>query len=347
MEQLQHLNDLLCLIETRLEEYLEDKKSFQLVKSKNLDNMPHLFFYSKSKQTLKIYLSLLCSNYYNTNITLNNMFSQSHEPMKGNPILFKANNYLTILDMSQTKFYDRNSFSSFMVSLVNHKSLNHPKRFIVVCENINGLSYNLQLSFKHVLEKYSDTTWFILCDYLKPFLSPLFQGFVTSFRLNLKMEVLLMDFIEKCYPELLKHNICNNSIELLKLCDGDPVNLCILLNLDPYMNYRGHLFGLIQFYFDHIYFTMKNEKQRESFSALRELCIKLSASCIPVHIVAKAILRYTELYFPQCCTTIVEFLSDMETTILYSQKPLLAYEEYIEKIIHVHSKSCDNIQAFS
>jgi len=78
-------------------------------------------------------------------------------------IIYKNNQYCKIFDISSIKNKDHNKFFNFLISIIS--SVNYYSKYnqhIIIFNNYNFVSFNLQSKLRVIIEKYRKTTQFII-----------------------------------------------------------------------------------------------------------------------------------------------------------------------------------------
>lgn len=291
--------------------------------------MPHVILCCKSSLVASIYLERLLESCFNEVIPLHRSSACTFETIE-----YRTSPFYHEINLERISNSDKNTFTSLLNSIVNHTSFSK-RRHIIILNNIDKMPSNVETTLHSIIEKYSQTTWFVMVSTHVSKI-PILLG---SRCLTINLQVNMKHIFNKLKPTFVNEQKID---DMLLVCEQDPLNMCILLELKHPENYRTHLFGFVYSYLDEMICSFRkcsikpnSEHYLAYSSCLREFVTKISASCVLCKDVAMQIIKYTSLYYPNRINAVLDCVVEMEHLCHVVNKHIFVYESCIDKVIQI------------
>ena len=276
-----------------------------------LDDFPPIFLQSKSRVVNSIFASRLAKHVTGT---LTGTLTGTHDmiPLDEEIPFIKGNTLCFQIDICNSNIHD---CVAFIKSTCTQKSM-IGSRHVVILNIVDALKRNPSLAIKSIIEFFSFNAFFIVSS----------CGCFVDARIRNMCTLVNLEFdIRKLIGEQ------NESI--IKQSEGDPVNAMLLLHVDR-LGDPCSLAAFVRKYITNLEKIQKiqNGNMLEYSKVLREFCIRLGAACVPIHVVAKEILKIYDSY------DIISLLAEMEHCCVTTSKNLFALQYYIDLIIRTKNE---------
>ncbi len=311
------------------------------------DDLPNLIISCKSSMVSSSYLEQLLSVYYGGDVV---SFERTQTCIFDS-IEYRTCQYFHEINLDCVQNSDRCGFTGLLNSIVDHHSFSK-RRNVIILTNVDHVQKNLECTLNSIIEKHFQTTWFILVTSHPSGIHQLLKSRCFCINVNISLR-LLYDQLYMAISELKLDNVDRYRIpdanldEMLTLCDNDPLNLGILVELQHCENYRTHLFAFVTGYFDRLIelFNLFNlSPSTNSYtvyaSLVRELAIKINTVCIPLKFIGLHILKYVHLYYPCKTHNVLQSIVEMEHLSHTINKQIFVMETYFDNI--VRTLCCDS-----
>lgn len=333
MERLQYLSNLNDIIKTNLIDIVGDVPRKLLESLVVSDDMPNVIICCKSSIVIKHYIEKLLTNMFQDNIVLDKAQSCSHQN-----ILYKTSNYYHEINLECVQNSDKNVFVELLSSIVDHRSFSK-RRNVILLNNIDLMSHSLGYSLHSMVEKYCSTTFFIMTSNRMASIPSLIQSRSLTINISIDMKH-IYDLLIKSVG---KKKVTGKKLDdVLFFCDNDPLNMCALLELDDYENYRTHLFGFVFESFNsfvscltHALETKVENMYKQYYVQVREFSVKVLSSCVPINDLAKHVIKYVSIYFPCQLNEVISLVASMEHASHNINKLVFVIDTYVDKIARV------------
>jgi hypothetical protein len=335
MERLQYLSDLKLLLSKDIFELLGGLPKMTADAVAKHDDMPNIVICSRSMLVSTIYLEKLLEVYHGERVS----FERAEKCTYGT-IDYKTSAFFHEINMNCLQNCDRVTLVELLNSIVDHQSFSS-RRHVIVLNNIDLMPNNIESTLHSIIERHNHTTWFVMVSSHTSKIPNMLKNRCLEVKLNLNVRTLY----ESLKNQLgMPHTHINddNLDEFMLLCDHDPVNMCIMLEIENCENYRSHLFGFVRTHMDGLiaeFRVLGSPFSVVDYSKyaihVREFATKTSSACIPLKDFAMQILKYTRLYFPKHTRSVLAIVSEMECLSHSINKHIFILEASIDKLVQL------------
>lgn len=293
----------------------------------------NIIIHTNDQLVKKIYLNALIARYNLVTVTeiegartRARATSFSHDG--GKPIAYVTHALFTEIDMDTSNVWDVTTFREFVNSICSHTPIASQRHLVIMCR-VDRSNVALHQMLARVMHVYHSSTAFILT----------------------------CDTISKCPVSskscCLAINLCLSYSRLYRLCEGfiddenlrskvdvilersrrDTTNFALITALPTPASFVGHLSSLIA--------TSVTDLVRLSTvdniayaNGLRELIIKIGASCADPVSVGRIIIALSETMQKDTCM-VAALTSEMQSNVIKVNKTIFTWERYIHRIVKV------------
>jgi hypothetical protein len=213
-----------------------------------------------------------------------------------------------------------------IVNICQQKTVLGGKRHVIVMNIVDKLKSNIALAIKSIINKYTNNALFIVRNDNGVHIDEHLVASCLTVRLVFDHELFAADFANATGKKITTFT--------------DPMNMCIALDLpagadlDPLQHFVSH-------HMTHMLNLLaKGDTTVDTYGkALRDFCIKVGASCIPIATLGHCILAWLEKRGNVDVSDYVGSVAQMEHMTKCVTKPLFALELKIDEIVQrLHSK---------
>jgi hypothetical protein len=301
---LQHYETMLHVLDSKIESYVADPLARAFLSSSTIDDLPPLLLKSSSCPMSLCFIRRMCK-----------IAHGGKEPL---PLLELQEGVLSNVYMFHVNLSNQHSFDMFEFvtnSVQQKRPCGDASRHIVVFNIVDKLRHAVCLGIKSIVSKWSSNALFIIRNDGGYFLPLVVTAMFQIVRVSTSCCSFAKDF---------EHALGGKKLPLV---DKDPMNMCIALEgVAP--------FDALQRY---VYMTMDKlganvDKPINVYGKLlRDFCVRIGASCVPVATIAMHILeKETNVEYKQ---ELVSILARMEHGCAIVSKPIFTLELEIDRIV--------------
>ena len=226
---------------------------------------------------------------------------------------------------------DKMILGEVMKSIVQQKTVTG-QRHVMIIYGVDGLNENMISSMRKLLEIYASNAYIIMTTSSMSRIHEAIKSRCIVINCNIGGRGIYQ--MTKAFVKVVRPDICNKEhiLNIVKQCDNDILNVCVLLELaNPHL-YKGHLVCFVNKRIDELV-EVKQIDIGEYERLLREICTKLSAACIPINALAKLIIHENR-HNPKICD-IVQLCADTDHVAMASNKTIFVMEKFIDDIVGI------------
>jgi len=333
MDKLRHINTLYQVVGTHLVDCLKGSAQNLLQACSEYDDLPHIMLFGKSPFVLRKYIEHFLTRYSGTSTDIKRAALATFDGPKQTFIQYRSGSFYTEIDMDHA---DKFLLSELIKSIADHKGFGQ-KRHIIILNRIERMPEHMESALRNILENFTKNTLFVIVANETGRLNETIKSRCMIVNCNINMDKICRLFLESIDIKLLD-SFVNDPVgrrRVLMHCDNDPINLAILCELDNPMQYKGHLYCLIDSGINAMIVSYKKQDLLEYSQRLRDFAIKIGAACVPIKDVAVQLLEYAHVYWYEKIPDVVECLTDMEHASNLVNKHIFVLENYIDKIVRI------------
>jgi hypothetical protein len=266
-------------------------------------------------------------------------------PSRGNKFelsFIKHSHYLEIDVDTFVQSTDKLILCDFIKHVICDQYNVQKKPQILLIHNIQRLHEKSLIALSKVLEK-SPSVYFVFpCSETCFHIYQKLSAFCLITQCNLDNKNILIHFIKHleenqfktCYPSFNSNDFIMKSNMILKRASHDIINAIILLQLPKPYIYQGYLTPLIENFIKNSHINNKNNIMHFEKDT-KNLCAKLSSTCIPIPEITKIIIQYTNTNHPQHIYDIIRMSANVDHQCKLSHKQSFALELYFYEVVNL------------
>lgn len=245
-------------------------------------------------------------------------------------ICYKTHVLFLEIDMDPSNASDICTFNECMLNLCCNISFDGRKR-IVVLSRVDRMQLNMFPSLSRAMAMYHNTCTFVLtCDSVAR-CPPSVRNMCLAINLSLDLTHVL--HVAQLLVKQVRPDVTGDLDILLKRCDFDLTNIALTLALASPLSYTGHMYAVITAGITDLVRLVDIDNLLYS-NALRDLIIKLGASCTDPARIGKIVIEFSEEQHKDTYK-IVEASSEMQNNIVKVGKTIFSLERYIHRVVEI------------
>lgn len=299
---LQYYDTMLQVLDSKIESYVTDPLSRAFLSSSTIDDLPPILLKSSSCPMSLCFIRRM------------GKIAHLKEPL---PLLELQEGVLSNVYMFHVNLSNQHSFDMFEFvtnSVQQKRPCGDASRHIVVFNIVDKLRHAVCLGIKSIISKWSSNALFIIRNDGGYFLPLVVTAMFQTVRVSCSSS-----FVEDFERAL--------GGKKLPLVDQDPMNMCIALEgVAPFDALQNYVYMTIDKLVANV------DKPINVYGKLlRDFCVRIGASCVPVSTIAMHILeKETNVENKQ---ELVSILARMEHGCAIVSKPIFTLELEIDRIV--------------
>lgn len=355
MEKLHCLNTLYGILKSNVTDLVPAYPKMVLGAANKHNDLPHILMHGRSSLVMHYFVQEFLSRYYGEEVDMNRAAKVSFSHGRQLNIPFRSSRYFSDIDLGlTTSNNDRLAFCALVEAMTDHMAVYGNKRQVVVLRNIERVPEHMEASLRNLLDDYSTTTLFLLlsCSGVSK-TQNMVGGRVMVVNVHCNAMALLDMLAQRMGCCEISSATDAEKRGFLERCQHDPVNMCLLMQVQSPLSHRGNLFAFV---FDSMVgltssrasLHTNQDQINEGFIAytklLREFAVKVGAACVPLNELSKTLIAVAGMIagqwhddYDEIMQHVVSMLSDMEHMSCVVNKNIFVLERYLDRFAMLFS----------
>jgi len=283
------------LLHANMAQYIVKPLAHQLLYSTTCQApVPNIYIDSKSHVVTWAYINTLVCRL--VNLPISNLFACLQNDVERD---FLYNNYMFVINVNSDSI-------KVIKSLVEQKCL-ITERHIVIINVTDKLRGHLALALSSVINKYTNTTLFILVNISKQYIPRSICNLLLN--IDLAFDIARFKKDAKVDPDMY-------------VPSDDPMNLCIMMSTCTIPR-QTHLETYVHRALNEL---VTNRCKPVYLNGVRELAVRIGAGIVPIRMLSQIILRW------RADAETVAILAELDSCARQSSKEIFAFEHFIQKL---------------
>lgn len=203
-------------------------------------------------------------------------------------------------------------------------ALTKRRRRIIMVHNFDSLSITTMHAMRKVIESFYETTYFLLtCRTTSRIVDAILSRcIIINTNIDIKKATCML------LNECKRNDLSPHIDDILEIAEYDILNVCYLLELKCPFEHKSALKDFTK----NALLRAKSCKGTDLEILIRDVCTKISAACIPVHVFARLIIEYVNEHAPFYILQVVKLAAELEHSSMISNKSLFATEQFLYEI---------------